>query len=277
MAPAFHPAGLSTGLEESVIREDSSLEQRIAFDNEAGERLSGTLHLPETAVEAGVVLSHCFTCSRHTSILRWIGGALAREGVAALRFDFSGNGQSDGDFSESTFSKMSSEIDSAVRRIEQEGARWVGLLGHSLGASISVLNGANAVRVRAVCAIAGRLSGTDAERILSASQQEELKRDGRVAFTSRGRNLTLTRSFFEDARRFDLPATLRRLGKPLLVVHGDRDEIVPVMEADRAGREAGKWATVEMIPGGDHMFSDASHRQQLTETVVSWFLQQSRS
>jgi pimeloyl-ACP methyl ester carboxylesterase len=253
------------------------LERRIQFDNDAGESLSGTLHLPESPVETGVVLSHCFTCSRHTSILRWICEALTREGMAALRFDFSGNGQSEGDFTDSNYSKMMDEIGSATRRLEQEGVRWIGLLGHSLGASVSVLYGADADRIRAVCAIAGRLSGTMADRILSPFQQQEMERTGQVAFTSRGRDLTLTRSFFEDARRFDLPGALRRMHKPLLVVHGDRDEIVPVMEADRAGKEAAGTVTVEIVPGADHMFSDDAQRRKVTDMVVSWFLRQSRS
>lgn len=252
------------------------MEQRIHFENRAGEKLSGTLHLPENAADAGVVLSHCFTCSRHTTLLRWICEALVREGMAALRFDFSGNGQSEGDFADSDFTKMISEVDGAVRRLQEEKVRWIGVAGHSLGASVSVLYAADAEPVRAVCAIAGRLSGTDAAGILSPGQREELERDGRVAFRSRGRDLTLTRSFFEDARRFDLPAALRRLERPLLVLHGDRDEIVPVMEADRAGKTAAGPVSVEIVPGADHMFSDPSHREQATETAVSWFRRQSR-
>ncbi len=95
------------------------MEQLVHFDNHLGEKLTGTLHLPDRPTCYGVVFGHCFTCTRHTSIIRHICSELAEENFMALRFDFSGNGQSEGKFAESTYSKQVAEIETAAAFISK--------------------------------------------------------------------------------------------------------------------------------------------------------------
>ena len=70
------------------------MEHTVHFENPQGEKLAGTLHEPATPADKGVVIGHCFTCSRHTRVLRRVAVNLSEAGFATLRFDFSGNGQS---------------------------------------------------------------------------------------------------------------------------------------------------------------------------------------
>lgn len=251
------------------------MERQIEFQNSHGETLSGTLHLPDAATPAGVVFGHCFTCSRHTSILRQIASDLGRKGVAALRFDFSGNGQSQGEFSESTYSKQISEMELAADILADQGVTWIGLAGHSLGAVVAVLTASRDRRFGAVCAIAGRLFGLRPRHFLSPIQLEELDKSGRVHFESRGRALRLDRGFFSDADAYDLPGTVASLDLPMLVVHGDRDEVVPVEEAIKAHDVNPSGVELVVVPGGDHMFSDVDGRRALSARIVDWFLKQS--
>ena len=247
------------------------MEKRIQFDNHMGEALSGTLQLPDAPGRFGVVLLHCFTCSRHTSILRQIAQDLKAAGMASLRFDFSGNGQSEGRFTDSTYSKMLVEVDLAVKRLSGEGVARIGLAGHSMGASLAVLAAQRSEKIVAVCAMAGRLSGTNARHILSPAQQAAIKDTGRVCFMSRGRDLELTESFFSDADAFDLPEMLKTLRVPLLVVHGDEDETVPVSEAYRAEALNPANTRLAIMPGADHMFSSGEDRTTISRTVADWF------
>ena len=250
------------------------MEKQIHFSNHLGERLAGTLHLPEPQKGTngrGVVMGHCFTCSRHTGILRQLGRDLAAAGYVALRFDFSGNGQSEGLFSDSTYTKQIAEMNTAADRIGREGATWIGMAGHSMGAVIAVLTAGQSERVKAVCAMAGRLSGLDARRFLNPGQIDEIEKTGRVTFTSRGRSLEMTGQFFSDADRFDLPGILRSFPAPLLVLHGDNDTVVPVSEAH--GAESLNPGRIEMaiIPGADHMFGSDDHRRHISRRVTEWF------
>ena len=251
------------------------MDEQIRFENHLGETLIGTLHRPDAGkADHGVVLGHCFTCSRHTGILRELAGALNRAGFLALRFDFSGNGQSQGAFVESTYSKQIEEMGIAVERLRSEGANWIGLAGHSLGAVVSVLTAADHSAVGAVCALAGRISGLTPMHFLSTRQKAELEKTGKVRFESRGRSLKLSKEFFADAGRFELPRIIGGLKIPLLVVHGDADEIIPVEEAYKARDANPDAVTLEIVQGADHMFSDRSQREKIAQQVAQWFSRQ---
>jgi putative redox protein len=247
------------------------MEQPIHFYNQQGEKIAGTLHLPKRPAGYGVVFGHCFTCSRHTRIIRQICSELAEKDFLALRFDFSGNGQSEGEFSASNYSKQITEMQTAAAVIAEKGARWIGLAGHSMGAVIAVLTAARTQAVKAVCVLAGRLSGLNATHFFSKRQLKELEDTGKVSFSSRGRSLQLSTKFFADTEQYDLPETIKSLQKPLMVVHGDADEIISVQDAYLAKTLNPEYTELAVISGADHMFSNEMHRSQTVKLVVKWF------
>jgi len=204
-----------------------------------------------------------------------MGRDLAAARFAVLRFDFSGNGQSEGAFIDSSYSKHIAEMESAAAFLsENSGARWIGLAGHSMGATIALLTAPRLKKVRAVCILAARVSGMKAAHFLSQAQQAEIEQTGRVSFTSRGRSLELSKDFFADADTYDMVKVIASYKKPLLAVHGDRDEIVPVDEALQAHQRNPTVITPAIIPGADHMFSQEGHRRQVAARVVDWFTRQ---
>jgi putative redox protein len=217
------------------------------------------------------VIGHCFTCSRHTRILKQISQELTRAGFWALRFDFSGNGQSEGEFEASSYSKHIGEMKTAAGFIAQQGVDWIGLAGHSMGAAIAVLTAGQTPTIKAVCSIAGRLSSTNALHFLNPANIEELGKTGCVTFSSRGRSLKLCDDFFSDADRHDLPVNVKKIASRLLIVHGDHDEIVPVNEVDLARGLDPSAIEIERIPGADHMFSDSTTRAEVSRLVADWF------
>ena len=260
-----------------MITERVPMEKIVSFKNQSGEKLAGTLHTPDAHSDRGVVLGHCFTCSRHTTILRRICIDLAQAGFMAIRFDFSGNGQSEGDFSKSTHSKQISEMKTAYDYIAARGASWIGMAGHSMGASTSLLAAARIDDVKAVCCMAGRLSGIEPSLILQQNMLDEMELKGHVLFKSRGRDLKLSKQFFSDAARFDFPDIISNLKTPMLIVHGDRDKIVSVEEAYKAHDRNPDGSELRIIPKADHMFGGPDHLQHtVSELVVGWFEKQWR-
>jgi putative redox protein len=248
------------------------VEQQIHFHNHLGEKLQGTLHRSATAAAFGVVLGHCFTCSRHTAVLRQIARDLEASGNMALRFDFSGNGQSEGIFAESTYSKQIAEMTAAAEFLRSEGVERIGLAGHSLGAVVALLAADQISSAFAVCTLAGRLAGLTPSHFLNRRQRAQVRETGKVSFASRGRSLELTEDFFSDAEAYHPAERVAALKKPLLVVHGEMDDIVPLAEAEHAG-EINPAVEVAVIPGADHMFSQEDHRHQVSRLVVDWFVQ----
>ena len=247
------------------------MQQQIQFPNQWGETLAGTFHVPTRNSRRGIILGHCFTCSRHTRILRDLSLALVDEGFKVLRFDFSGNGQSEGSFSESVYSKQISDMKIAASFMTAEGVSWFGLAGHSMGAMVALLAATEMDNVRAVCTLASKASALHSTYFLNESQLHELKNTGRVHFVSRGRNLELTDDFFADAAKYELSKVLPSLVQPWLIVHGDRDEIIPVRDAYRLQQYKPEDTELQIISDADHMFSQDVHRQEVTELVVRWF------
>jgi putative redox protein len=252
------------------------MEEQIRFKNNDGENLAGTLHLPDNPSQFGIVLGHCFTCTRHTTILRELAKDLSKDGFIVIRFDFSGNGQSEGEFSQSTYSKQITEMRKATEIVASKGASWIGMAGHSMGGLISFLTASQTEEVKAVCTIGSRITAMKATHFLSQTQRDILKDTGEVSFTSRGRFLTINKDFFSDADHFELPNILQRFNKPLMIVHGDQDEIVSVKEALKARELSHGSINLEIITGADHMFSQPDHRKMATGLVVGWFLRQTK-
>ena len=250
------------------------MEQQIKFENHLGETIVGTLHHADEAPIGAVVAGHCFTCSRHTGILRRVCDDLSKTGFNVLRFDFSGNGQSQGAFEDSTWSKQILEMEAAIKLMKDKGADWIGLTGHSLGAAIALLTARRNDSVAALCRLAGRTSQSRPIFFLTPTQREIFATNGQVEFTSRGRQLSITQDFFDDAETHDLTDAIRSLKIPMLVVHGDQDDIIPVSEAHLAHKTNPQHVKLFVVEGGDHMFSRPEHQQQVGLTVADWFRHQ---
>ena len=195
---------------------------------------------------------------------------------AFLQFDCSGHGQSEGNFSESSYSKQIAEMNYAASFMSAEGVSWLGLTGHSMGAMVALLAAAEMDKVRAVCTLAAKASALHTSRILSESQLQELQSNGRVHFASRGRNLELTEAFFADATNYELSNLLPSLLQPWLIVHGDQDEIIPMEDAHLLQQYRPVSTELAIIKGADHMFSHDKQRQEVVDLVVKWFKRQAR-
>jgi putative redox protein len=103
------------------------------FPGSQGHRLSGRLDLPEGTPHAFAILAHCFTCSKNSVASVRIARALAARRIGVLRFDFTGLGQSSGDFSYATFSGDVADLVAAAEAMEREGHPPGILIGHSIG------------------------------------------------------------------------------------------------------------------------------------------------
>jgi putative redox protein len=152
-----------------------------------------------------------------------------------------------------------------------QGVSWIGVAGHSMGAMVALLAASQMDNIKAVCTLAAKASALQSFHFLSQDQIDELQRNGRVNFISRGRNLELTEAFFADAAKYDLSAIMPSLPQPLMVVHGDMDEIIPVENAYRLHQYKSANTELAIIAGADHMFSQDEHRQEVAQRVAKWF------
>jgi len=230
--------------------------ERVSFASQ-GQAIAAVLHLPvlDTKNQPCVITSHGLFSSKDSEKYIVLGDRFARRGMAFLRFDFRGCGESGGKISETTVSDRMEDLNMAIRfarslpRIDPR----IGLMGSSLGGFISLIMAAGKEDIRAVVTWATPFS---------LNGLEEKRGEGEMA--------SLGEEFFHDIKVHDLTSALGKVVN-CLVIHGDRDELVPVEQARMIYERLNEPKKMEIIEGGDHRLTNPNHREKAFEMTLEWF------
>lgn len=215
-----------------------------------------------------VIVCHGFTGSKEGG-----GGALAmgdelaRRGFSTLLFDFTGCGESEGRWGGITLSRQVDDLDAVVGWAQNRGYRRIVLNGRSFGGATALAYAAEDSRIDAVCtwaAVARPL------QLFSGSVSEEIglkgPADEGIFLSGSG---GLGRHFFQDLQRYNLPGCAARISpRPLLLIHGTADEVVPLEDARLLYSSAGEPKELSLIEGADHRFSD--HAEKVWTVFFRW-------
>lgn len=246
--------------------------EEIAFPGSTGATLSGILHIPEGPARGSVLLAHCFTCSKDLHTVTRLAGALAAGGYAALRFDFTGLGQSAGSFADSTVSHDVRDLARAATALIERGYGPCAIIGHSLGGAATLLAAHRIKTVRSV-AVIGAPSSPDHVRHLLVDDEDRIRADGSAVVDIGGRPFPIAVGFLEDLDTHDQLQAVADLGRPLLVVHAVDDEVVPVAEGERIFAAAAQPKAFVPLLDTDHLVSARASADILAAVLVSWLNQ----
>jgi putative redox protein len=232
--------------------------------------LAGTLHAVEHGRRGAVVLAHCFTCSRSLRVIRQLATHLADAGYAVLRFDFTGLGESEGDFAHTTVTTNVEDLAAAVAAMRDRGLGTPALVGHSLGGTACLLAAADLPEVPAVAVIASPFHPDHVRRLFTADDVAEALATGQVSVRVAGRPFEISADFFHDLERHGTPAHLAALERPLMVVHGTRDRVVDITEGERifAAASHPKWFAA--VPQADHMLTRPADAQHAAHAIATF-------
>ena len=244
--------------------------ENIRFENRDGVALAGVLHTPPGGGwEACAVFAHCFTCTKNVKAAVHIADALAESGIAVLRFDFTGLGQSEGAFEDTTFSSNVSDlVDAAAWMAETHGAPSV-MVGHSLGGTAAMAAAAEIDSVRAVATIG---SPADAEHVLHLidSDIETIEREGEAQVTLAGRPFRVRKDFIDDVRAQHVRDGIRSLRRALLIMHSPVDELVPIDEASRIYESALHPKSFVSLDDADHLLTRPRDSRYAAQVLAAW-------
>lgn len=244
--------------------------KKISFKSKSDVELSAQLDFPIQKVPAAfAVFAHCFTCSKNLKSVDNISRALTNKGIAVLRFDFTGLGQSDGDFSDTNFSSNLSDIEAAYEFLEENYKAPQILVGHSLGGA-AVLNVASRLaEVRAVATI-GAPSTPEHVRHLLKNGEEELKKEGVAEVNIGGRTFKMKRQFLDDLEERSGSDEIRNLGRSLLILHSPQDKIVSIDNASEIYLQAMHPKSFITLDKADHLLLKESDAMYAGEVISSW-------
>ncbi|MDH5237744.1 MAG: lysophospholipase [Acidimicrobiia bacterium] len=243
--------------------------EQIDFVGAGGAHLSGLLTVPDGSPSGSVLMAHCFTCSKDLHTLTRLARRLVDGGYAVFRFDFTGLGESDGDFARTSVTVNVGDLArAAVTLIERDHGPCV-LFGHSLGGAAVLLSAARLKAVTRVIVL-GAPSDTDHVRHLFVDQVDDLAADGSAHVSIGGRPFEIGAEFVRDLERHDVLEAARDLGRPLLVLVPGADEVVPAMHGRAIYEAAQEPKEIVTIPGADHLLTDRVLADRAADAVIDF-------
>ena len=242
---------------------------KVNFANSAGENLAGILDSPASPPRAYALFAHCFTCSKNLKAATNISRAMTDAGIAVLRFDFTGLGQSDGEFADTSFSSNVDDLLAASRWLTEEHRAPEILLGHSLGGT-AVLQAA--ARVPSAIAVATIGSPSDPAHVshMFHASESELREKGSAEVLLGGRPFLVKEQFLDDLKQHDLPTAVTGLRKALLVMHAPLDDIVDIQNASALFAAAKHPKSFISLDKADHLMSAEADSLYAGQVLAAW-------
>ena len=245
--------------------------EKIAVTTAAGHELSGSLELPTGLVRGAALFAHCFTCTSQSKAAVAVARALAREGIACLRFDFTGLGGSGGELGRAGFATDVEDLVAAGQYLADRFGDKILLVGHSLGGA-AVLAAADDLGFDRVAAVATIGAPSDVPHVLRRIEGDlDAIRAGTTATVSiGGRPFELSREFLDRVEAIDLLAEVARLRVPVLFLHSPTDDLVGVENAGALFQAALHPKSFVSLAGADHLLLDARDAEFAATVIAGW-------
>jgi putative redox protein len=243
---------------------------KISFPNSRGEKLAALLDLPEDEKPIAYALfAHCFTCTKNIKAAANITSALNREKIAVLRFDFTGLGQSEGDFADTNFSTNVADLVAAAEYMSKELEAPQIIIGHSLGGA-AVLQAAKDIdSLKAVVTIAAPHDPAHVTHHF-ASVRDQIEREGVAEVNLAGRSFKIKKQFLADLEMQQLDNRIRTLKTALLVMHSPRDTTVGINSAAQIYSSAKHPKSFISLDDADHLLLEEKDSLYVGMMIASW-------
>ncbi|MBT8088295.1 MAG: alpha/beta fold hydrolase [Gammaproteobacteria bacterium] len=241
----------------------------VSFTNRQGHALSGILDLPAEEPIAYALFAHCFTCSKNIKAATHVARALTDSGIAVLRFDFTGLGQSEGEFADTNFSSNVGDLLAAVDYLEQQHGAPSILVGHSLGGTAVLEAAPDVPSAVAVCTIGSPSKPEHVLHLLSGSE-EELRERGQAEVDLGGRPFLMKKQFIDDLEAKDPATAIGSLRKALLIMHAPLDKIVDIDNASRLFVAAKHPKSFVSLDDADHLLSHELDSRYAGRVLAAW-------
>ena len=228
--------------------------KKITFEGASGHKLAARLDLPSGKVRAYALFAHCFTCSKDIFAASRIARGLADNGIAVLRFDFTGLGASEGEFSNSNFSSNIGDLVLAADYLRQNHEAPKLLIGHSLGGAAVLVAASQLPEVTAVGTIgAPAHAGHIAQNF--CADIENIERHGEAPVQLGGREFTIQKQFLDDLQEQDVLGRIGELRKALMIFHAPLDQVVGIDNAAEIFMAAKHPKSFVSLDDADHLLS----------------------
>ena len=243
---------------------------KLKIVNNQGLQLGAHLKLPvDGKARTLAIFAHCFTCSKNLNAIRNISHALTQNKIGVLSFDFTGLGESEGDFSDTNFSSNISDLVVVADYLKEHYQIPQILIGHSLGGAAVIQAALQLPEVRAVITIG---APADAPHVAQLFKQDlgEIQELGEALVDIGGRPFTIKKQFLDDLNNNPASEVLKTLNKALLIMHSPQDVIVDIENASTIYKQARHPKSFITLDGADHLLSDKMDSLYVGNMIAHW-------
>ena len=243
--------------------------ERKDFPGTDGQLLSARLDSPEGPVKAYALFAHCFTCTKDVFAASRIAHGLAQQGIAVLRFDFTGLGASEGEFANTNFSSNVKDLVAAADFMRAQLQAPKLIIGHSLGGAAVLAAAGDIAEVSAVVTL-GAPSDPSHVVKLFGEQLDTIRNDGEAQVQLAGRPFTIKRQFLIDADAQHLSEKTARLQRALMVMHSPQDRTVDISNALQIFTAAKHPKSFVSLDGADHLLTRKEDAEWAASIIAAW-------
>ena len=242
---------------------------KLIFKNRYGDRIVTNLDLPANCEPVAFALfAHCFTPSKDSKAAHTISHALTQEGIAVLRFDFTGLGESEGDFADTNFSSSVADLLDAAAYLEETHGPPQILVGHSLGGAAVLMAARDLPSVKAVATIGAPAELEGVAKLISS--REEVESAGEAEVTLAGRTFKVKKQFLDDLNKTHMKDVIRGLRRPLLIFHSPVDNVVGVDNARKIFLAARHPKSYVSLDSADHLLTNEADSRYAGHIISAW-------
>ena len=243
--------------------------QKFTFPGASGAQLAARLDRPSGPIRAYALFAHCFTCSKDIFAASRIASSLVEQGIAVLRFDFTGRGHSEGEFANTNFSSNVGDLVAAADHLRATYEAPAILIGHSLGGAAVLAAAAKIPEAKAVATIAAPFDPAHASRNFSDSIAE-IEAKGEAEVRLGGRPFVIRKQFLDDIAVQHQEERIAHLRKALMVFHAPLDEIVGIDNASKIFLAAKHPRSFVSLDDADHLLTRRADARYVAEVIAAW-------
>ena len=244
--------------------------EKITFENKDSEKLAGRLELPlEQEAHNYAIFAHCFTCTKNLMAVKNISRALTVAGFGVLRFDFTGLGESEGDFENTNFSGNVDDLIAATEYLSAHFKPPTLIIGHSLGGAAAIFAAAKVASIKAVATINSPSHPSHVQHLLE-SNLKEIALHGKAKVNLSGRPFTIKKQFLDDLESKSLMKVVSTLDKGLIILHSPQDKMVNIKNAEEIYHAAKHPKSFVSLDGVDHLLTKKEDSIYVGKVIAGW-------
>ena len=243
--------------------------ENVIIPHPGGHQLTGILDLPTGPPKAYALYAHCFTCGKNLRGATRLSRLLAAEGIATLRFDFTGIGESEGDFSGTSFLSNVEDLKVAADWMRASHRAPTLLIGHSLGGAAVLSAAGDVPECKGVATIGAPSDPTHVTHLFEDSV-ETIRKEGKANVLLAGRKFTIGSRFLTDLEDLDHRQKIAKLGRDLLILHSPTDNTVSIEHAGHIYSTAKHPKSFHSLAGADHLLTHPSQADYAAGIIAAW-------